>query len=153
MEVIRSTEFPVISAIGVIEHLREPHKFFEAFQNSKADYLYACVPMFSLSVYIENIFPSVYPRNLSGGHTHLFSNESLEWLYENFNLNPIAEWRFGSDVMDLARSIIQSLKDNESSDRLCGTFEDLFENNIDALQAIIDKSNFSSEIHFLVSKG
>jgi hypothetical protein len=55
--------------------------------------------------------------------------------------------------MDLARSIIQSLKDNESSDRLCGTFEDLFENNIDALQAIIDKSNFSSEIHFLVSKG
>jgi 2-polyprenyl-3-methyl-5-hydroxy-6-metoxy-1,4-benzoquinol methylase len=77
-ESIIKSNADVISAIGVIEHLREPHKFFSAFQKSKAKYLYYSVPMFSFSVALENVFKNVFPRQLSGGHTHLFTESSIK---------------------------------------------------------------------------
>jgi SAM-dependent methyltransferase len=147
---IEMTDHNVISAIGVIEHLRDPGRFFAAFKNSKADYLFACVPMFSLSVYIENVFKSIYPRNLSGGHTHIFTNDSLQWMYDHFELDPISEWRFGSDIMDLFRSMLVSIQENNASDVFIDKLNYNLGNNIDALQSIIDQSNFSSEVHFLV---
>ena len=147
---IEMTDHNVISAIGVIEHLRDPERFLAAFKNSKADYLFACVPMFSLSVYIENVFKSIYPRNLSGGHTHIFTNDSLQWMYDHFELDPISEWRFGSDIMDLFRSMLVSIKEKNASDVFIDKLSYNLGNNIDALQNIIDQSNFSSEVHFLL---
>jgi 2-polyprenyl-3-methyl-5-hydroxy-6-metoxy-1,4-benzoquinol methylase len=149
---VNSTKLSIISAIGVIEHLRYPQQFFKAFQNSNAQYLYACVPMFSLSVYVENIFKKVYPRHLSGGHTHIFSNESLEWMYQHYQLEPIAEWRFGSDVTDLFRSASVFLQDNNSSQKFSETFKKFIGNEVDTIQEVIDKCDFSSEIHFIARK-
>lgn len=63
-DAIIQSDADIISAIGVIEHLREPHQFFDAFNKSKAQYLYYSVPMFSFSVILENIFVDVYPRQL-----------------------------------------------------------------------------------------
>ena len=123
---VEMTEHNIITSIGLIEHLRNPRRFLEVVKNSKAEYLFACVPMFSLSVYIENVFKSIYPRNLSGGHTHLFTNDSLKWMYDHFELDPISEWRFGSDIMDLFRSILVTVKDDNASD----TFIDKFFNTI-----------------------
>jgi hypothetical protein len=57
---ITKSKANVISAIGVIEHLREPHKFFDALKKSNAKYLYYSVPMFSFSVILENIFTEVF---------------------------------------------------------------------------------------------
>lgn len=151
-ESIISTKNSVVSAIGVIEHLREPHKFFEAFNKSGAKYLYACVPMFSLSVFVENIFPLVYPRNLSGGHTHLFSNNSINWVYDYFGLLPLAEWRFGSDIHDLFRSMVVSLRGNNVSDILVDLFEKNMLDQVDTIQSLVDKNDFCSEIHFVCKK-
>ena len=72
---IKNSDADVVSAIGVIEHLREPHRFFDAFRQSEATYLYYSVPMLSLSVALENVSDDIFPRQLSGGHTHLFTEK------------------------------------------------------------------------------
>jgi len=146
-EHIVNTDADIVSAIGVIEHLREPHKFFDAFRKSKARYLYYSVPMFSLSVIIENMFKDVFPRQLVGGHTHLFTEESIGRMNEIIGVKAVAEWRFGTDVMDLYRSTIINLQKNNVSQKIKDEFTGKFVKIIDKIQNIIDKSHFCSEIH------
>lgn len=149
---IINTKAEIISAIGVIEHLREPHKFFEAFRQSDATHLMYSVPMFSFSVILENMFENVYPRQLSGAHTHLFTEESLLKMNELLNVNIIAEWRFGTDIIDLFRHIRINLENNNSSKTMLNQFESKFFKIVDDIQHIFDKNEFFSEIHVLVQK-
>jgi SAM-dependent methyltransferase len=142
----------IISAIGVIEHLREPHEFFDAFARSGARYLYYSVPMFSLSVVLENIFKEVFPRQLSGGHTHLFTEESIRTMNALIGITPIAEWRFGTDLMDLYRGSVTLLQKNKVSAKLTEAFTEGFASSIDDLQSILDRNHFCSEIHCLGTK-
>jgi SAM-dependent methyltransferase len=142
----------VISAIGVIEHLREPHKFFSAFKKSKAQYLYYSVPMFSFSVALENIFKNVFPRQLSGEHTHLFTEQSMQKMNEIIGVQSIAEWRFGTDIMDLYRHTIINLQKNNSSQKLIDYLHKGFGEKIDEIQSIFDNNHFCSEIHCVASK-
>lgn len=142
----------IITAIGVIEHLREPHKFFTAFQNSNAKYLYYSVPMFSLSVALENTFKNVFPRQLSGGHTHLFTEASIKKMNEIIGVQSIAEWRFGTDVMDLYRHLLINLQANKSSEKMINFIHAGFGRKIDDIQPIFDENHFCSEIHLIASK-
>ena len=142
----------VLSAIGVIEHLREPHRLLEAFRKSKLKYLFYSVPMFSVSAILENVFPGTFPRQLSGAHTHLFTERSIEWMYANEGLLPVAEWRFGTDLMDLYRIVNVELARNGASHKLQRMFEQGFATKIDELQSILDRNHFCSEIHCLVEK-
>ncbi len=151
-ESIVNSNATVICAIGVIEHLRDPVAFFEAFDRSKAQYLFYSVPMFSFSVILESVFTHVFPRQLSGGHTHLFTEQSIEWLYDNMKLNAIAEWRFGTDVMDLYRSMHVEMTQKQASPKMIGFLKEGLGKNIDQLQAVFDTSHFCSEIHCLVAK-
>ena len=75
-------------------------------------YLYICVPLFSLSAIIENSFKDVYPRQLGGPHTHLYTKESLYYLAKKYKLKIIGEWWFGTDFPDLYRSLINSSNSN-----------------------------------------
>ena len=61
--------------------------------------------MFSFSVILE-IFKNV-SKDLSGGHI-IFSEDSLKKIHSIIGVEPIAEWRFGTDIMDLFRSTIYS---------------------------------------------
>jgi SAM-dependent methyltransferase len=149
---IVGSEAEVISAIGVIEHLRDPHRFFEAFSKSKTRYLYYSVPMFSLSVVLENIFEAVFPRQLSGGHTHLFTERSIRKMHEIIGVTSIAEWRFGTDVMDLYRSLVVSLQRNNCSQNLTEYLATGFGSRVDDVQSILDKNHFCSEIHCIAAK-
>jgi SAM-dependent methyltransferase len=142
----------VISVVGVIEHLREPQKFFAAFRKSKAKYIYYSVPMFSLSVALENIFKNVFPRQLSGGHTHLFTESSLKKMNEIIGVQSIAEWRFGTDAMDLYRHVITNLQANQSSQKMIDFLCSGIGNKIDDIQYIFDKNHFCSEIHLVAAK-
>lgn len=151
-DLIIDSDADVVSAIGVIEHLREPHKFFTAFQKSKAKYLYYSVPMFSFSVVIENVFRNIFPRQLSGGHTHLFTDKSIKKMNEIIGIQSVAEWRFGADIMDLYRHILTNLQGNKSSQKMIDFFNVGFVENIDNFQSIIDKSHFCSEIHLIAAK-
>lgn len=151
-DTIVNSRVNVISAIGVIEHLRDPHKFFEAFTKSRAQYLYYSVPMFSFSVILENIFTDVFPRQLSGGHTHLLTEKSYKRMNEIIRVKPIAEWRFGTDVMDLYRSVVTKLKRNQTSQAMIDYLHDGFGKKIDDIQSILDRNHFCSEIHCVALK-
>jgi SAM-dependent methyltransferase len=151
-ESIVSTNADIISAIGVIEHLREPHKFFTAFQKSKAEYLYYSVPMFSFSVALENVFKNVFPRQLSAGHTHLFTESSIKKMNEVIGVRSIAEWRFGTDAMDLYRHLLTNLQANKTSQKMIDFLYSGFGKKIDDIQAVFDKNHFCSEIHVIASK-
>ncbi len=151
-DAIGNSSADVISAIGVIEHLREPEKFFEAFNNSKAQFLYYSVPMFSMSSALENIFQDVYPRQLSGGHTHLFTEESLQKMQKIIGVESIAEWRFGTDAMDLYRHLITMLAKNNSSQKVIDLMSNGLGTKLDEIQTIFDKNHFCSEIHCVSKK-
>jgi SAM-dependent methyltransferase len=147
-----TSDADIISAIGVIEHLREPQELFKAFAATKATHLYYSVPMFSFSVILENIFREIFPRHLSGGHTHLFTEDSLRTMNSLIGVTPVAEWRFGTDVTDLYRSALTSLRKKNVSSRLIEKFEAGFVASIDALQAVLDRDHFCSEIHCVTRK-
>lgn len=146
------SEADVISAIFVIEHLRNPHKLFEAFKKSKAKYFYYSLPMFSFSVIIENCIKNVFPRHLSGGHTHLFTEASIIKMNQLIGAYPIAEWRFGSDIMDLYRHLLINLNINESSQKIKDLFDEGFGKKINEIQSVLDKNHFCSEIHVVAAK-
>jgi SAM-dependent methyltransferase len=151
-EEVKSTNAEVISAIGVIEHVREPRKFFEAFKQSRARYLFYEVPMFSLSALLENVSPKVFPRLLSGGHTHLFTENSLQKMNELMNVKTVAQWRFGADAQDLLRHLLVNLELNGTSKKTVNILENTLGNGIDEIQSVIDKNHFCSETHAIVER-
>ena len=154
LEQMISSKSMVASFIGVLEHLRYPLRFFEAFKSSQAKYLYLSVPLFSLSCIIENVFPSVFPRHLSSGHTHLYSHSSLNYILDKYSFREISSWHFGADVMDLCRSMLVSMIKNGCSERMLRVFQDdLFPSEIlDQMQNVIDKHFSASEVHMLIAK-
>lgn len=151
-EAIKNTDANVVSAIGVIEHLREPHKFFEAFKQSEAKYLYYSVPMFSLSVVLENVSDDVFPRQLSGGHTHLFTEDSISKMHKIIGVSSIGEWRFGTDFMDLYRHLTVRLNSKNVSEKMVDFLYNVLGSKIDELQNILDSNHSCSEIHVVVLK-
>lgn len=151
-ETIKNTDADVVSAIGVIEHLREPEKFFKAFNESNAQYLYYLVPMFSLSAALETVSNDVYPRLLSSGHTHLFTERSIAEMHKIIKVSPIGTWRFGTDFLDLYRHLIVKMKANNVSQKMTDFITSGFGERIDELQNILDLNHFCSEIHVVVEK-
>ena len=151
-EAIKNTDADVVSAIGVIEHLREPHKFFDAFKQSEATYLYYSVPMFSLAVALENVSDDIFPRQLSGDHTHLFTEDSIREMHKIIGVSSIGEWRFGTDFMDLYRHLMVSLQAKNVSQKMLDCLLDGFGSKIDELQNILDSNHSCSEIHVVAVK-
>ncbi len=152
IEALGSTDMEVVSAIGVIEHLHDPRSFFDAFKSCGAKYLFYSVPMFSLSVALENVFKEVFPRQLSGAHTHLFSESSIVRMNELLGTQAVAEWRFGTDITDLLRATTTMLAKNGGSEKLIDYVSTGLGENVDGLQAVLDEAHFCSEIHCVVSK-
>ncbi len=141
--------FNTISMIGVLEHLTDPHKFLRSFKKSNAEYLYISVPLFSLSVFLENSFKSVFPRQLSGGHTHLYTKKSLEKLTKKYNLKVVGEWWFGTDFPDLYRSLINTGNFSDKNNYIKELNRVLFD-QIDNLQNVLDKNKMCSEVHMIL---
>lgn len=137
-----------LSMIQVLEHLVEPHRLLNSFRKSKIRYLYISVPLFSLSTFIENSFHNVFPRQLSGGHTHLYTEKSLNYLAKKHNLQIIGEYWFGTDFPDLMRSLINS--GNILNKKIYfKEFYEKFSKYIDDLQSVLDKNKICSEVHMV----
>lgn len=150
-EQMRTSRAAVLSAIGVIEHLSDLDEFWSAFRASSFDYVYFSVPMFSLSAVVEHAFSDVAPRHLQADHTHLFTEQSLPKMYELLGVEPVAEWRFGTDVMDLFRSLINTVQ-LSGADALLDDLVNKFAPSIDDLQAVLDRAHTCSEIHVLARR-
>lgn len=150
-EEMEQSDEQVLSAIGVIEHVSDLEAFWRAFRASSFEFLYFSVPMFSLTSVVEHAFPDVAPRHLQGEHTHLFTEESLHHMYGLLGVEPVAEWRFGTDVMDLFRSQMHAVEGSGANllrDELASRFVPV----IDELQAILDRAHYCSEIHVLAQR-
>lgn len=151
IDLCRTYDADVMSFIGVFEHLQEPRAVLAAMKaNPKVRYFYFCVPMFSTCVFGEMAFPHVMPRQLAIGHTHLFTHQSISHFSNEFNLTPVAAWWFGTDMMDLYRSVSVTLDGEPQTRNMVDAWRNEFEPILDALQLTIDKDRRSSQVHMLM---
>ena len=143
----------LVSMIGVLEHLQSPRKALGCLQaNKNVEYFYISVPTFSLSVYLEIFADNLFHRQLHGGHTHLYTQESLSHLCNEFGFKIISEWWFGTDIVDLYRFMSVKQEKQKCSKTLTEYWKRQFVPIIDALQLQLDKKHFSSEVHLLLKK-
>jgi len=149
--IIRNAKYETVSMLGVLEHVYDPSQFFKAFKQSKAKYLFFKVPMLSLSSFIENSNKKTFPRQLSGGHTHLFTYNSIIFLMKKFNFKIIGEWWFGTDMADFYRTILTNSKFTKK-DNYAKHLDDYFLKFIDQLQLVLDRNKKSSELHIVIKK-
>ena len=147
---IKYTDADCVSLINVLEHVQKPNKVFENFKISKAKYLFINVPLFSFTTFIENAFAKVSPRHLFGPHTHLYTHKSLEYIIKKKNLKIIGEWWFGSDFLDLSRSLLLTFNNNNKNFEKC--FDNFYGKYVDNFQSVLDKKKISSEVHLVISK-
>jgi hypothetical protein len=147
---VLNCEKEIISMLGVIEHLEFPNLIFENFKKSKAKYLFFAVPLVSLTVFLEHSFQNTFPRVMGGLHNHLYSEKSLNYIFKKYKLRILGEWWFGSDIMDLMRSIlINSKVKNEKNYQK--NLNKYFLSSIDELQSVLDKNKICSDVHMIIS--
>ena len=91
-------------------------------------------------------------RQLGADHTHLYTKQSLEWLYERYGFEPVAVWDFGTEMMDFMRFIILDLVKKGANQQLIDQVQNYFVQCGDEIQLAIDKSGFASETHVLLRK-
>ena len=152
IDYIKNADVNVISAIGVLEHLIHLRENLDAIKdNRNIKYLYASVPMFSFSCAFEAAFQQCYNRHMGGTHTHLFTNESIQMMADSIGFEVAYEWRFGSDINDLYRFISVSMRKN-GNEEFADLFAEKFTPLMDKLQLILDESEFSSELHFILRR-
>lgn len=152
-QILSETTANVISMIGVLEHLQNPREALKSIvENESIEYLYISVPLFSLSVYIEMLSNNIFHRQLHGGHTHLYTEESLNYLAEEFNFDIVSQWWFGTDIVDLYRNIFINIEKNNVSTTIKDHYKEMMKSIIDTMQMEIDKKHYSSEVHMLLKK-
>ena len=147
---IKKIDTDVVTLIGVLEHVNNPREILAAISaNKKIKYLYISVPLFSPTVFFEMILPGVMKRHLTGAHTHLYTESSLRYMAKEFDLDIVASWWFGLDMVDLFRSVSVSLEKNQDTKQMSLLWEELFSPVIDNLQLCLDQKHMSSEVHMM----
>jgi len=151
VDIVTNVNAEVISLIGVLEHLQKPRHVLKALtENRKVRYIFLSLPLFSPSVFFEMVFPEVMPRQLVGGHTHLYTESSIDHFCKEFCLERVAEWWFGTDMVDLFRNISITLEKCPESQGTVKLWEAMFIPAIDDIQLALDKHWASSEVHMLL---
>jgi len=149
--IITRLEANILCMIGTLEHLQNPQQVLKAIiSNTHIKYLYISVPMMSPCVYLEMVFPGVMPRHLTGGHTHLYTNSSLAYMCRTYGLEPIGEWWFGTDMVDLYRDVLVSLGSREETKGAVASWRDMFVPLIDDMQKAMDQLKSGSEVHLVL---
>ena len=142
-------KYDCLSLINVLEHLLYPNEIFKYFKNSSAKYMFINVPLFSFRALVENAFINNERKLLGSSHTHLYTKESLEYLFKKNNLKIIGEWWYGLDFVDLGENLKKIIKFEKKN---TNSYEKFFGNLVDKFQSILDKNKLSSEVHYVVKK-
>ena len=151
VDIAKNIDAEVVTMVGVLEHLQNPRDVLAALAgNPNVNYLFVSVPLFSPCVIIESVFPNVMQRQLSSGHTHLYTEKSLEWMRGAFGLESVSAWWFGTDIVDLFRSVSVELNHNSQISELGEFWNESIIASIDEMQMSLDKRKMSSEVHMLM---
>jgi len=146
-------EAGIVSMIGVLEHLQQPRAVLAALAGNKAVHtVYLSLPLFSPAVYFELIFPDIFPRHLSGGHTHLYTDSSIDWMCREYRFERASEWWFGADAADLFRSVQVQLENSAETADAAGRWSDWMLPMIDGIQRTMDEQKMASEVHLVLRK-
>lgn len=149
----RSTARPVVTMVGLLEHLERPtHVMRLLGENPAVRYAFITVPLFSPTVFFEMAFPHVHPRHLGGRHTHIYSDRSLTWLERATGFERCAEWWFGTDIADLYRSIHVTLAAQQQDPHAIALWEETFLPLVDDLQLVLDRRKIASEVQLVLRK-
>jgi hypothetical protein len=154
VSLIEACDTPVVSFIGVLEHLQAPRAVLEALSlNSRIQFIFFSVPLFSPSVVLESIFPSVVPRQLVGTHTHVYTERSIQYFCEEFGFERLSSWWFGLDMTDLSSNILRVLpRQHEQASPLATYWTERFMPLLDELQGVLDRGRCCSEVHMLLGR-
>jgi len=149
-----TVEAEVVSMIGVLEHVQKPREMLSALkENPNVRFFYMSVPLFSACVMLEAVFPKVMQRQLSAGHTHLFTEQSIDWICQEFGMKRVAEWWFGTDLVDLLRAVSVELSRSDDTRELVSYWQSAMIQTIDEAQLALDRRHLSSEVHMLLEFG
>lgn len=148
-DIIKSTKREIIAAIGSLEHIYNMAEVLRSIsENKNIRYFYFSVPLFSLSSFLEMVFQEGFNRQLGGGHTHLFTLESINYMNQKYGFKIEGQWNFGMDMVDLHRFILLELQ--KSNEGMTEVFHDRFFKCLDMLQKVIDEAGFGDEVHMIV---
>ncbi len=151
VDLAATVDADVVSMIGVLEHVQHPRDILAAFgRNPSVRYVFLSVPLFSPCVMLEAVFPDVFQRQLSAGHTHLFTESSIDWLCEEFALDRVAEWWFGTDMVDLFRAVTVELERRAETRTLSDHWGRMIAPALDDAQCALDTRKTASEVHMLL---
>lgn len=150
-EVIRKAEQDVIILAGVLEHLLNPRDVLRALkQNSSIKYAYISIPVMSATVWIDQLNDSLFHRALDGGHTHIYTQDSINYLVNEFGFRVMSSWWFGTDLLDLYRQIRVTCTRKGFSERAIALMDQDLGELTDNLQYELDKVGRSSEVQLMV---
>ena len=150
-ELAASIEADVVTSVFQLEHVQDPVELCQAWaRNPTARYLLLAVPVFSVASILQVAFPEAMPRVLGLGHTHLFTQSSLDWLCRTCGFEVLSRWWFGSDAFDLHRSVAVKLLQNPDTAPLVETWDDMILPALDKLQLALDEQKGASEVHMIV---
>lgn len=151
---VQAADASVVSFIGVLEHLRAPRSVLDVIKgNAAVNYIFFSVPLFSPNVVFETVFPGVMPRHLAAGHTHLYTEKSIDYFCNEFGFLRASEWWFGLDFADFYRSVLVTLeKSGPGATGLKEYWRSEFVKALDELQGVLDRGKMCSEAHILLRK-
>lgn len=147
------TNCELLTFIGVLEHIREMRATLKAAaENRSVKYIYFQVPMFSPTVALEVVMNQVMPRHLVAGHTHLFTDSSINHFCHEFGFTRCSEWWFGLEAADIWRSMLVMLKKDRDAGYLVNYWEKEVFKLIDGIQHGIDQAKMCTDVHILLRK-
>jgi hypothetical protein len=154
VSLIERCDAAIASFIFVFEHLQSPRAVLQALsKNERVRYIYFSVPIFSPATVIESVFAEIMPRNLVAGHTHLYTERSIQAFCDEFGFERLSEWWFGLDMTDFYRSVLVSLQKADTANVPLQTYwTEQFLPLIDKLQTVLDQAHACTEVHMLLGK-
>ena len=143
-KIFKNKEPDVVTMLGSLEHFSSPTEIIKSITAIESiRFVVIAVPTFSLSTLIEGTSYNTWARQLSSSHTHLFSDESLDYLMSKNGFKAYCSWLYGQDSIDLSRMILQEI---EGSDEFKTDVKELLKKSLNILQKACDESKLSSEI-------
>jgi hypothetical protein len=151
-ELAESAQADVITMIFSLEHVHDLNGFMAALRRNKTvRYFYFAVPMYTPSALIDVAFPNCAPRVLGLGHTHLFTDRSIDILCTRLRLKRLAEWWFGGNAFDIMRNIALAFDQHPGAEGAAAEWMQQMSLVVDDVQLAFDHKKLSSEVHILAA--
>lgn len=152
-DTVAKTSADVYVAFFVLEHVENPHKFYQVLSGLPQDTIFIfSVPIFGISCLLEGAFDNLYARNLDAVvHTQIYTEKSIDYALNIAEFDIISQWVFGQDAEDFSRFIIDSISENFPDEMFQEISTKLLDLQ-DPLQRVFDRNHFSDQRHIIAIK-